>query len=99
MRRFFASPANFANGIVTLSDEETRHLRDVLRLRVGDDAAVFDGAGKEVRCEVKSIGKRSSELSVVNAIAPASPESPLSITLAAAILKHGRFDLVVQKAV
>jgi 16S rRNA (uracil1498-N3)-methyltransferase len=99
MRRFFASPANFANGIVTLSDEETRHLRDVLRLRVGDDAAVFDGAGKEFRCEVKSIGKRSSELSVINAIDPASPESPLSITLAAAILKHDRFDLVVQKAV
>ena len=99
MRRFFAPPENFADGTVTLSEEETRHLRDVLRLRVGDDAAVFDGVGREFRCEITSIEKRSSQLGVVDEIEPASPESPLSITLAAATLKHDRFDLVVQKAV
>ena len=99
MRRFFAHPDSFTNGVITLSDEETRHLRDVLRLRVGDEAAVFDGKGNEFRCSITSIGKRSAELVVLGEIAPASPESPLSITLAAATLKHDRFDLVVQKAV
>jgi 16S rRNA (uracil1498-N3)-methyltransferase len=48
---------------------------------------------------VKSIGKNSAELAVLGELEPASPESPLTLTLAVATLKHDRFDLVVQKTV
>lgn len=99
MRRFFAPPENFANGIVALDEDETRHLRDVLRLRVGGEIAVFDGQGKEFRCSISEIGKRDARASITSEIPPASPESPLDLTLAAAVLKGEKFDLVVQKAV
>lgn len=82
-----------------LDADETRHLRDVLRLRPGDRVAVFDGAGGEFVCDVVKIEKRSATLAVVERIEPASPESSLDLTLATAILKHDRFDLVIQKAV
>jgi len=84
---------------VTLDTDETRHLRDVLRLRRGDEVAVFDGDGGEFACEIVEIGKKTAELRVLYDIEPSSPESPLDLTLAAAILKHDRFDLVIQKAV
>lgn len=83
-----------------LSAEESRHLRDVLRLRAGDEAYVFDGEGREFACVVSEAGGRGSA-AVLEARGPAeppSPESPLELTLAVALLKGEKFDLVVQKA-
>ncbi|CAN5137680.1 16S rRNA (uracil(1498)-N(3))-methyltransferase [soil metagenome] len=99
MRRFYATPDSFSNGQVTLGFEETRHLRDVLRLRSGDSISVFDGAGLEYLCRVAEISKKTSVGAIVKSISPPSPESPLRLTLAAAILKGDKFDLVIQKAV
>ena len=49
-RRFYAPPAAFAadEKSARLSAEETRHVRDVLRLQNGDEIFVFDGAGRFV---------------------------------------------------
>lgn len=74
-------------------------MRDVLRLRAGDEVRVFDGEGREFACRIGSIGKRDVVLAVIEEVEPASPESRLDLTLAAAILKGEKFELVVQKAV
>ena len=71
MRRFFAPAKNFTKTHVTLDEAETRHLRDVLRLRVGDEVYVIDGEGSEYRCGITSIGKRVTELAIFETAAPA----------------------------
>lgn len=82
-----------------LSAEETRHLRDVLRLREGEEAYVFDGEGREFLCRVGEASRaREATLEVSGAVEPLRPESPLKLTLAVALLKGEKFDLVVQKA-
>lgn len=100
MRRFYAAPDQFHESEVHLSLDESRHLRDVLRLREGDEVSVFDGAGKEFLCRIESAGsgKQLSILKIVNESAPPSPESDLDLTLAIALLKGEKFDLVIQKA-
>jgi 16S rRNA (uracil1498-N3)-methyltransferase len=102
LRRFYAEPEAFLRTPwqVTLSEEESRHLRDVLRLRAGDEARVFDGEGREFACVVREVGGRreGATLEVRGAAEPPSPESPLGLTLAVALLKGEKFDLVVQKA-
>ena len=99
-RRFHAPPAAFTadKQSLALSLEETRHLRDVLRLHAGDEIYVFDGAGSEFHCAVETIGKNSTDVRVVSEVEPARPESPLNLTLAIALLKGEKFDLVIQKA-
>ena len=100
-RRFYAPPRSFSNeGSVVLSAEESRHLRDVLRLRAGDEVSVFDGEGREFACAVREAGGRGGDavLEVRGTAEPPRPESPLSLTLAVALLKGEKFDLVVQKA-
>jgi 16S rRNA (uracil1498-N3)-methyltransferase len=101
-RRFYAKPEAFlhAPGQVTLSEEESRHLRDVLRLRAGDEAHVFDGEGREFVCVVADEGRRggSSRLEVRGAAEPQSPESPLELTLALSMLRGENFDFVLKKA-
>ncbi|HEY8411385.1 MAG TPA: 16S rRNA (uracil(1498)-N(3))-methyltransferase [Pyrinomonadaceae bacterium] len=99
-RRFFAPPSafNLSKKSVTLTTDEARHLREVLRLKPGDEVSVFDGEGKEFRARVVQARRESAELELQNELEPARPESPLRITLAVALLKGEKFDLVVQKA-
>ena len=100
MRRFFAPPNNFNDLEVTLNLEESKHLRDVLRLREGEEVFVFDGEGNEFACRIAEIGrgKEFSKLEILKKVEAFAPESPLDLTLAIALLKGEKFDLVVQKA-
>jgi 16S rRNA (uracil1498-N3)-methyltransferase len=99
-RRFYAPPGEFDLDRMTvgLAPEEGRHLHDVLRLRRGDEAFVFDGEGREYRCRVAVEGRRGALLEIVEEVAAERPESPLRLTLGVALLKGEKFDLVVQKA-
>ena len=98
-RRFFAPPSafNFGKRTVALSVDEARHLREVLRLKVGDDVQVFDGEGREFRAVVSQARREFSELELRDEIDAPKPESPLNLTLAVALMKGEKFDLVVQK--
>jgi 16S rRNA (uracil1498-N3)-methyltransferase len=104
-RRFYAPPDAFApdGATVALAREETLHLRNVLRLKAGDEAFVFDGEGREYVCIVggEAAGRVRGEtltLEVRGRVEPERAESPLDLTLAVALLKGEKFDLVVQKA-
>jgi len=99
-RRFYAPPGaiDAKASTATLSGDEARHLRDVLRLTPGDEVFLFDGMGREYRCSINEIGRASSTLNVIEVVEAASPESPLKLTLAVALLKGEKFDFVVQKA-
>ncbi len=99
IRRFFAGPEQFRGLDLTLNEEETRHLRDVLRLKAGDEVLVFDGRGNEFRCSIIEIRKAATELHVITQVEPAAPESALDLTLAVSVYKSDKLDLVVQKAV
>lgn len=99
MRRFYAPPENFQASEITLDSEQTRHLRDVVRLREGENINVFDGAGKEFSCAIERIGKHEAVLKIIAETAPRAPESNLDLTFAVALLKGEKFDLVLQKAV
>jgi len=99
-RRFYAPPSAFNSNlnIVTLASDEARHLREVLRLKTGAEVYVFNGEGKEFHCRIDESRRDTAQLKVISEVTPARPESPLHLTLAVALLKGEKFDLVVQKA-
>lgn len=99
MKRFYAHPEDFDDTAVTLAVEETRHLRDVLRMKAGEQAQVFDGGGREFLVEVVNIGKKETLLRLIKEIEAPAPESDLDLTIAASVYKNDKFDLVIQKAV
>lgn len=98
-RRFHAPPAafNLTDQTATLTADEARHLRDVLRLKAGDEVYVFDGAGREFRGAVVKTTRDTAKLRIEAEVEPAKPESQLQLNLGVALLKGEKFDLVVQK--
>lgn len=99
-RRFFAPPEafDFRTRRISLSADEARHLREVLRLKSGEQVQVFDGTGREYSAVIEKSMRESAVLELIDEVEPASPESPLKLTLALALVKGDKFDLVVQKA-
>jgi 16S rRNA (uracil1498-N3)-methyltransferase len=99
-RRFYAPPEafDFHARQVLLGVDEARHLREVLRLKPGDGVSVFDGAGNEYNAVVVKAMRDSAVLELGDKAEPASRESPIHLSLALALLKGDKFDLVVQKA-
>src|SRR5215470_7965706 len=100
LRRFYAPQLSFSSDgkTVSLGADEARHAHDVLRLEAAEEVFVFDGEGHEYRCLIAELTSRSATLEVLEQVQPASLESPLHLTLAVALLKGEKFDLVVQKA-
>jgi 16S rRNA (uracil1498-N3)-methyltransferase len=99
MHRFYVPEITPDTEFVTIGKDETKHLRSVLRMKPGDVISVFDGLGNEFECELTVIEKSGSLARVMKQVEPASPESPLAITLAVGLLKGDKYDLVVQKSV
>lgn len=97
VHRFFALPEVIDNGTIRLTAEESHHLARVLRLREGERVSAFDGLGNEWECEIAAIHKSECRLSILNELETVV-ESPLRLTLAQALVKGEKFDLVVQKA-
>ena len=95
--RFFAAPENWNEGFVVLGSEESSHCRRVLRKRVGDRIAVFDGEG---RWAVGTVGgDTAAEVQITVEEEGQSSEGLPTISLAVAIPKGKTMDLIVQKAV
>lgn len=99
MRRFYAPKSAFTTDKIVLGPEETRHLAEVLRLRADEEVRVFDGEGGEFVCTVETLTKKAGILSISRPVEPRCPESSLKLTLAVAITKGEKFELVIQKAV
>ncbi|HSE97463.1 MAG TPA: 16S rRNA (uracil(1498)-N(3))-methyltransferase [Blastocatellia bacterium] len=96
-RRFYAPPGAMIDSCIDLSKGETHHLVRVLRMKAGDEAFVFDGCGAEYRCRFVAMSNNCARLEIVETLG-SEVESPARITLAQALAKGERFDLVVQKA-
>jgi 16S rRNA (uracil1498-N3)-methyltransferase len=96
-RRFYASFDEFDGNRVKLSPDESHHLIRVLRLTHGDEIFVFDGCGKEFRCRFDTVENKRAMLEIVETLDD-QVESPLRLTLAQALTKGEKFDLVVQKS-
>ena len=96
--RLFSSHPLAVGDVLPLDEAAHRHVGKVLRLRVGAPLVLFNGDGFDYAAELVSCDRRASQVRIV-AREAADNESPLNLTLFAALLKGEAMDRVVQKAV
>ncbi len=97
MARFYVPNPHIQNGLLKVEGEEVKHIRKVLRLRAGDEIAVFDGSGKEFEGILVEERPSSVMIKVQNVYSSRS-DSPLEATLAQSLLKGEKMDILIQKA-
>lgn len=98
MRRFFAENINITCGKAVLLGDEARHIRNVLRMKSGDEVLLIDGSGKEYRSVIDSISTDSVELSIMECgFSKADPS--VRVTLFQCLPKQGKMELIIQKCV
>ena len=81
--------------MVRIVGTELRHLH-TLRLAVGDGLRVFDEGGEEHEISLEQVGVREARARVIRTYRP-ERESCLALTLAPALLKGAKMDLLIEK--
>lgn len=77
------------------SPEESHHAVDVLRLRSGDSAAIFDGKGTEARVRLTQVS--ADEVSYETLSTARTPPPSCRIRFGQALIKPVGMDLLIQK--
>lgn len=98
MHRFFADPSGIGEKEIRITGTDVNHIRNVLRMRVGEEVLISDGQGKDYRCELLSL-----EEDVVTAgicwILDGNAELPCEITLYQGLPKGDKMEFIIQKCV
>ena len=96
MLRLFVPRAGAEGARIRITGPELRHLR-TLRLGRGERLVVFDEHGDEHEVRLEHLGGRVAEAMILTTHRPMR-ESRLDLTLAPALLKGTKMDLVIEKA-
>ncbi|MGQ8364832.1 16S rRNA (uracil(1498)-N(3))-methyltransferase [Glaciecola sp. 1036] len=96
--RFYYSDVITVDAEITLPDDLTHYISNVLRAKVGQPIVLFNGNGCDYPCEIIEAQKRKITV-LVNSQISLQVESPAEIHLAQCISKGDRMDYALQKAV
>jgi len=80
-----------------LPDAVAHHAVRVLRLAAGQSLALFNGRGGECLATIREVGKRGASVRIER-FDPTERESPLSVTLAQAVVANDMMDYALRKA-
>lgn len=94
MRRFFGEKKNDK---IVITGEEYNHLRNVLRLNVGDEILVSLNDENEYACEITSFGRNDAVCKIIGS-KPCDGNPKKNIVIFQAITKRPKFEFIVQKA-
>ena len=96
--RVFTPQALASGSTISVTGQQARHIKQVLRLRNGDRLTVFNGDGKEYTAIFLQADRAAITLQVDTPI-DTLPEPGLCIRLAQGIARNDRMDLILQKSV
>ena len=94
--RFFISPDQVAEPQITISGEDVRHIRAVLRMKTGDELLLCDGRGTEYTAKITGM-----DPSAINAEITSRSIKDIQyprVTLGQGLPKSDKMDWIVQKA-
>lgn len=99
MRRFFSKELSNGSVEVTLSGDEFHHLKNVLRLAIGEKVELINGTGLLATGLIEKLNKDSALILIEGKVEKEiSKESPIKITLLQGLLKGKRNEEALTSA-
>ncbi len=98
MPRFFVRPEDIADGRVTISGDDAKHIAKSLRMRAGEELTVCDAHSREYLCEIETVLNGEVSARIISESAVLS-EPPYRAYLYQSLPKGDKMEYIVQKAV
>ena len=100
MHRFFVEPGQCNQNRITISGQDYNHIRNVLRMKIGEELLLSDGTDREYLCLIESFDTEKEQVLLqVADIIGGTRELPVKITLFQGYPKGDKLETIVQKAV
>ena len=98
MQRFFVTPDQVGEDKIRIQGSDVNHMKNVLRMRPGEEVMVSDGNNCQYRCRVEDYPEGEAVLAILEA-GLVDTELPSRIYLFQGLPKQEKMELIVQKAV
>jgi 16S rRNA (uracil1498-N3)-methyltransferase len=95
-RRFFISPNDITGDTATLTGQDAKHLKSVLRLAPGDPVILVDGKDTEYKGIIRSIESDKVDVAI-RGKKISDAESPVQIVVGQALLKDKKMDGLIRQ--
>lgn len=96
MHRFFVDRSQISGEVVTISGEDLKHIKNVLRLKEGEEVSICDGEENDYVAVIDSIDSQEVMLSIVDSF-KSKGEAPIKLKLYQGLPKGDKMELIVQK--
>ena len=98
MPRFFVTRAQVQGDAIVIQGNDVNHIKNVLRMRPGDELSLSDGEGMDYFCKIASIDRDEVRVNIENSW-NSYVELPVKLYLFQGLPKGDKMELIIQKAV
>lgn len=98
MQQFFTDPSRIKDHQIIIQGTDVNHMKNVLRIKPGEDIRVSDGCGKTYLCCVNRYEEACAVVDIFREL-DADTELPSRLYLFQGLPKGDKMDWIVQKAV
>ncbi len=98
MYHFFVTPAQIMDGYAVITGQDVNHIRNVLRMKAGEQVGIRDGISRNYVCELEVIEADEIRARILSEDTDSS-ELPARLYLFQGLPKSDKMELIIQKAV
>lgn len=98
MYHFFVTPAQIVDGYAVITGQDVNHIRNVLRMKPGEQVGIRDGISRNYVCELETIEAEEIRAKILSEDLDSS-ELPARLYLFQGLPKSDKMELIIQKAV
>lgn len=98
MHRFYVSPEQIIEESIVILGMDVNHIKNVLRMKLGEELIICDGQGWDYFCEITELGQKEIYVKILSSL-KSDTELPVKITLFQGIPKKDKMELIIQKTV
>ena len=95
MQHFFVDASQVSEETIRIEGSDVNHMKNVLRMRIGEEVTVSDGQGKEYLCQVRDFEEEQVQLKIVETKV-SDAELPSKIYLFQGLPKQEKMELIAE---
>ena len=98
MHHFFVTPEQVNEDYIVIEGTDVNHIKNVLRMKIGEELEISDGNNKTFLCEISSMSSEEICAAIKEEL-NVDTELPSKIYLFQGLPKSDKMEMIVQKAV